>query len=375
MAFPNLLFALAVIAFCVLIIFRALQTYGLVRRFRYDLRQQPVYASEVTVEEVGQILEDHRVSVLLPAWNERENLPFIMSDLANLSLPNIEVLISAGGDDGTFAVAEQVAKPNPGLFRVFEQPGGHGKQRALRDLFERATGDIIYLLDADCRVDDGLIAATVSPILLRGETATTTQGQPLATQFTNPVATALLVTRLDLFIRQTQYVVELNGQNAACRSAWAAQSQVFEREAPIGTDYVMARALLESGEKIRLVRHEWVQTEFELEIGPLARQLSRWTRNSWYHNRELPAFGLVLTVAWWTTLLVGTLAMLPASLVMVPLAVAYLYASHAGLYILSDVFPGKRVHHATFLSVALLYQAIPLLALRDHLDPRSRTKW
>src|SRR5689334_4356177 len=91
-----------------------------------------------------------RVSVVIPAMNEAENLPHV--------LPRIPagvhevVLVDGHSIDGTIEVARQILP----TIRVVQQRG-RGKGAALRTGFEEATGDIIVMLDADGSTDPGEI--------------------------------------------------------------------------------------------------------------------------------------------------------------------------------------------------------------------------
>src|SRR5437868_3330082 len=83
-----------------------------------------------------------RVSVVIPALNEAENLPHV--------LPRIpgwvhEVLIVDGAStDGTAEVARRL-RPE---VRIIEQTG-RGKGEALRTGFAHASGELVVMLDAD----------------------------------------------------------------------------------------------------------------------------------------------------------------------------------------------------------------------------------
>jgi glycosyltransferase involved in cell wall biosynthesis len=99
-----------------------------------------------------------RVTVLVPALNEADNLPFV--------LPRIptwvhEVLLVDGHSvDGTVAVARQIY---PTIQVITQQ--GRGKGAALRSGFAAATGDIVVMLDADGSTDPAELYAFVGALL------------------------------------------------------------------------------------------------------------------------------------------------------------------------------------------------------------------
>jgi glycosyltransferase involved in cell wall biosynthesis len=105
-----------------------------------------------------------RVSVVIPALNEADNLPSV--------LPRIpdwvdEILIVDGhSTDGTPEVARQL---QPAV-RVIQQ-SGRGKGDALRAGFEHARGDIVVMLDADGSMDPGEIPGFVGALLAGADMA------------------------------------------------------------------------------------------------------------------------------------------------------------------------------------------------------------
>lgn len=99
-----------------------------------------------------------RVSVVIPALNEAENLPHVLPRVPNW-VSEI-VLVDGQSTDGTAEVARQLV---PGI-RVVQQRG-KGKGAALRTGFEVATGDIIVMLDADGSTRPDELPMFVGPLL------------------------------------------------------------------------------------------------------------------------------------------------------------------------------------------------------------------
>ena len=89
-----------------------------------------------------------RVSVVIPAHNEEETLPWVLRDLyktiETLRHTEFEVIVvDDHSTDATAAVAERFGAT------VVQNPGRNGKGSALRCGFARATGDVMVMMDAD----------------------------------------------------------------------------------------------------------------------------------------------------------------------------------------------------------------------------------
>ena len=103
-------------------------------------------------------LTSHRVSVIIPALNEAENLPHV--------LPRIPVwvhevvLVDGNSTDATTEVARQLWP----TIRIVAQRG-RGKGAALRSGFAAATGELIVMLDADGSTDPSEIPAFIGVLL------------------------------------------------------------------------------------------------------------------------------------------------------------------------------------------------------------------
>ena len=104
------------------------------------------------------ILSAVRVSVVVPAMNEAENIPHVFSRIPREVYELI--LVDGGSTDATVAVAQEMW---PNL--VVVQQTGKGKGQALAQGFEMATGDVIVMIDADGSTDPEEIPRYVSALL------------------------------------------------------------------------------------------------------------------------------------------------------------------------------------------------------------------
>lgn len=99
-----------------------------------------------------------RVSVVMPAINEAENLPHVFATLPRWI--HEVVLVDGGSTDDTVAVARRL---RPGL-RVVRQRGS-GKGDALAEGFAACTGEIIVMIDADGSADGREIVRFVGALV------------------------------------------------------------------------------------------------------------------------------------------------------------------------------------------------------------------
>jgi len=107
---------------------------------------------------------DCRVTVIVPALNEAENLPHVLPKIPDSVFEVI--LVDGGSTDGTPDVARSL-RPS---IRVVS-PKRFGKGAALLAGFEAATGDVVITLDADGSMDVGEIDSFVAALRLGADYA------------------------------------------------------------------------------------------------------------------------------------------------------------------------------------------------------------
>jgi dolichol-phosphate mannosyltransferase len=115
------------------------------------------------------------VTVVVPTYNERDNLPVLISGI--LALDGFRVLVvDDGSPDGTGAIADELAAAHPGRVEVMHRTGMRGLGRSYRDGLRHALSasdaDLICQMDGDLSHDPqylpALVAATATHDLVIG---------------------------------------------------------------------------------------------------------------------------------------------------------------------------------------------------------------
>jgi glycosyltransferase involved in cell wall biosynthesis len=109
-----------------------------------------------------RISEAEKISVLIPARNEENNIARLLDGLLSLPYKNMEVLVCDDhSTDRTPAILEEYAKDHPatGWFRGKElAPGWTGKNYACHQLAGKATGEVLLFVDADMELSGDIVA-------------------------------------------------------------------------------------------------------------------------------------------------------------------------------------------------------------------------
>jgi cellulose synthase/poly-beta-1,6-N-acetylglucosamine synthase-like glycosyltransferase len=249
-----------------------------VRQWRLDRQRLARLAAQRTADPpLSAIPSAPCVSFLVAAWNEESTVRACIDAILCLSYPNLEVVLCAGGADRTWEIASQLRDPR---LILLEQSRGDGKQKSLQRSLEKASGDIIYLLDADCLITEAAFARILSPILDREEQAVTSiPCTPLPGQIHSPFVLSQCASRAYTSICQAAYCSGLSGANSAVRREPLEKAGAFTTHAPSGVDYDLGKRLLGLGMRIRYRADASLPIKFHTRIVPYLRQQARWLRN------------------------------------------------------------------------------------------------
>jgi undecaprenyl-phosphate 4-deoxy-4-formamido-L-arabinose transferase len=101
----------------------------------------------------GALTPKPDVSVVVPVYNEQENLPALLPRLLpvldGLSRPYEVIFVDDGSRDGSLAILRSFVDAHPGRVRVLELSRNFGQHPAILAAFQRARGSVVVTLDAD----------------------------------------------------------------------------------------------------------------------------------------------------------------------------------------------------------------------------------
>ena len=98
-----------------------------------------------------------RLSIVVPVYNEKENLPLLAEAVHNtldpLNLSWEIIFVDDGSKDESFQVLDKLAASDPGHVRVIALRRNFGQTAAMAAGIDHAEGEIIVLMDADMQND------------------------------------------------------------------------------------------------------------------------------------------------------------------------------------------------------------------------------
>lgn len=228
-----------------------------------------------------------KVSVLVAAWNEEALIERHIRSFLELRYPNKQLILCAGGGDQTYHLASQYESHG---VTVLKQLPGQGKQYALRKCFELCGGEIVFLTDADCVLNDEAFEHTLAPLINEGEVAVTGWCAPLPEQHSSGFVLSQWYT--DAYSRrhhtsgENPYIDGLLGRNAAVTSRIIEATGSFCDQVLTGTDYYLANQLNAAGYRIRYAPYSVVETTYFPASGDYVKRQARWLRNILLHGRN-----------------------------------------------------------------------------------------
>ncbi|TXS18848.1 MULTISPECIES: bifunctional polysaccharide deacetylase/glycosyltransferase family 2 protein [Streptomyces] len=276
---PGLAAVLAVVGFAVLGRFGMMLLLAR-RHHRQRNRRRFTWGPEVTGP----------VSVIVPAYNEKECIANTLNSLAASTHPIEIVVVDDGSTDGTAEIAEALGLPN---VRVVRQENA-GKPAALNNGVRHARYDIVVMMDGDTVFEPDAVHQLV---------------QPFADPGIGAVAGNAKVGNRSTMIGAWQHIEYVIGFNLdrrmydllRCMPTIPGAIGAFRRQAvqeaggmsedTLAEDTDITIALHRAGWRVVYAEHARAWTEAPASLGQLWRQRYRWSYGTmqalWKHRRSV----------------------------------------------------------------------------------------
>jgi glycosyltransferase involved in cell wall biosynthesis len=148
-----------------------LTNYIVARQQLYFPGEKTFFSAEEKRHQLPTIDRNYTVSVIIPARNEAGNIAAAIERLPQLGKHTEVIFVEGHSQDDTWNKLQNIIQEYRGNFTIHAfQQSGKGKGDAVRLGFEKATGDILIILDADLTVQPEELVNFVSAIVSgRGE--------------------------------------------------------------------------------------------------------------------------------------------------------------------------------------------------------------
>jgi hyaluronan synthase len=237
-----------------------------------------------------------RVSVVVPAYNEGEQVLITLRSLAASDYPagRMEIIaVDDGSVDDTWHWISLGAKELAGLVTPVRLPSNQGKRRALHAGFRKSSGDILVTVDSDSTVEPDTLRRLVSPLVhdkrvgaVAGNVRVLNRKEGIIPRMVD----VIFLCSFD-FLRASQSEVNTvmctPGALSAYRRTivvrvlqeWLAQ-KFCGRPATIGEDRAMTNLILREGYHVLFQQDALVYTKVPTEYANLCKMFLRWARSN-----------------------------------------------------------------------------------------------
>ncbi len=109
-------------------------------------------------------MNDYSLSIIIPCYNEKENVMEIVQKVLDVPIKNKEIIIvDDKSTDGSGEILDNEIQPL--VSKIIHHDVNKGKGGALKTGFYHATGDIVIIQDADMEYDPQDYLKVIQPIL------------------------------------------------------------------------------------------------------------------------------------------------------------------------------------------------------------------
>ena len=246
------------------------------------------------------------VTIIVPAYNEGEQVWDTLKSLANSNYPEDKIQIISiddGSKDDTWQWMKYAKKNLGDRLEIYQQPENQGKRHALYRGFNIGTGDIYITVDSDSIVTEDTLRNLVSPFV-KNEKCGAVAGNIRVLNNTKEMLPKMLDVSFVMsfeFVRSAESnlnsVLCTPGALAAYRSTAVHQclpkwiNQTFMGQpSDIGEDRAMTNMILKQGQHVLFQKNAVAYTNVPEEYLGLYKMFIRWGRSNVRENLEMAKY-------------------------------------------------------------------------------------
>jgi glycosyltransferase involved in cell wall biosynthesis len=109
-------------------------------------------------------LDQLRLSVLIPVYNERQTIQLILDQVHSVQVPKEVICVDDASTDGTWDVLTRLQEAGR-IDQLLRHPQNRGKGAAIRTALAASTGNVVIVQDADLEYDPADWPAMLDPIV------------------------------------------------------------------------------------------------------------------------------------------------------------------------------------------------------------------
>ncbi len=205
------------------------------------------------------------VSIIIPACNESKSLKATVQSLLYMEYDKkeCEVIVVAGGDDGTCEIATALSRKMEAFSRyvIVPQMRQGTKNAAIQQGLMEANNDIVVLLDGDTVVTEVWLKNMVDPIEKGICELTIASSEPIRK---NWVSDYYMIVKTYFMDSITTYP----GHSIAFKASIVRNQTeyFFDKKVWMGDDYLFERRVSERGHRIKFMRDAKVRTHYPCSL-------------------------------------------------------------------------------------------------------------
>jgi len=270
--YSIIIFSLLIIAYHFLLFIIRDKKYALALKKYKD-------PEDVKIEDLKEL---PLINIIIPAWKEGKIFDGCLSRLKNLSYPEVNIIVNAGGSEETIEIANSYKKYDN--FTILYQKTGGGKLKAINDCLNQVNKGIVILIDADAYLTDDMLLKMIFPLTNLNENVVSVSSKIHESVENKDLAKYLYINRNTHFKRKPSKYVHWVGPNSVIKYQVIKAIGKFTEKRLTDDGYSIGLDVISKGFRISYINKYRVESfNYPDKIINYIRQNLRWLENDLFY--------------------------------------------------------------------------------------------